>query len=89
MAFSETRFLVSNHYWRKCNKCSIMRSKCRIFATLRATVSIFSEMKQFIKLKEIPSNGVNRCIEIAPNDLLILQINNVKNVSATNTKYSI
>ena len=46
----------------------------QIFATLRARESIFSEMKQFIKLKEIPSNGVNQCIEIAPNDLLILQM---------------
>ena len=46
--------------------------KCRIFATLRPKVSIFSKMKQFIKLKEIPRNGVNRCIELAPNDLLIL-----------------
>ena len=62
----------------------------QIFATLRARESIFSEMKQFIKLKEIPSNGVNQYIEITPNDLLILQnvnLNNVKNVSATNTKY--
>ena len=60
------------HFLPKCNKCSKMESKCRIFATLRAKVSIFSEIKQFIKLKEIPRNGVNRCIKIAPNDLLIL-----------------
>ena len=31
-------------------------------------------MKQFIKLKEIPGNGVDRCMEIAPNDLLMLQM---------------
>ena len=37
-------------------------------------VSIFSELKQFIKLKEILRNGFNRCTEIAPNDLLILQM---------------
>ena len=46
----------------------------QIFAILRAREAIFSEMKQFIKLKEIPSNGVNQCIRIAPNDLLILQM---------------
>ena len=49
-------------------------------------------MKQFIKLKEIPRDGVNRCIEVAPNDLCHLtnvNLNNVKNVSARNTKYKI
>ena len=78
------------HFWSKYNKCSKIRSKCQIFATLRGRVAIFSEIKQFIKLKEIPRNGFNRCIEIAPNALFILQmfnLNNVKDVSATNTKY--
>ena len=55
-------------------KLAKMRSKCQIFTTLRVRVSIFSEIKQFIKLKEIPTNGFNRCMEIAPNDLLILQM---------------
>ena len=31
-------------------------------------------------VKEIPRNGVIQCIEIAPNDLLIFNLNNVKNV---------
>ena len=34
-----------------------------------------------------PRNGVIQCIEIAPNDLLVINLNNVKNVSARNTKY--
>ena len=62
------------HFWPECNKCSKMRSKCRIFAILRGRVSIFSEIKQFIKLKETLRNGFNRGIEFAPNDLLILQM---------------
>ena len=62
------------HFSPECNKCSKMRSKCQIFATLRGRVSIFSEIKQFIKLKEIPRKGFNRYIEIALNDLLILQM---------------
>ena len=49
-----------------------MRSKCCISANLGVRVSVFSEVKQFTKLKEITRNGVDRCIEIAPNDLLIL-----------------
>ena len=60
--------------WSKCNKCSKMRSKFKIFAILRTRVSIFSEKKQLIKLTEIPRNGVNQYIEIALNDLLILQM---------------
>ena len=51
-----------------------MRSKCQIFATLRGRISIFSEIKEFIKLKAIRRKGFNRCIEIALNDLLILQM---------------
>ena len=60
------------HFWPKSNNCSKLRSKCRISANLGVRVSVFSEIKQFIKQKEISRNGVNRCIEIAPNDLLIL-----------------
>ena len=60
------------HFKPKCNKCSKMRSKCRISANLGVRVSVFSEMKQFIKVKEITRNGVDWCNEIAPNDLLIL-----------------
>ena len=60
------------HFWPKSNKCSKLRSKCHISANLGVRVSVFSEMKQIIKQKEISRNGVNRCIEIAPNDLLIL-----------------
>ena len=49
------------------------------------------DLKRIAKLKEIPRNGVTQWIEIAPNDLLILQLivnlKNVKNVSARNTKY--
>ena len=46
--------------------------KCCISANLRVRVSVFSELKQLIKLKEIPRNGVDRCIEIAPSDLVTL-----------------
>ena len=60
------------HFWPKCNKCSKMRSKCHISPNLGDRVSVFSEVKQFTKLKEIARNGVDQCIEIAPNDLLIL-----------------
>ena len=46
-----------------------MGSKGQNFASLRAKITIFSEMKRIIKLKEIPRKGVNRYIEIALNDL--------------------
>ena len=49
-----------------------MRSKCHISAILRVRVSVFTELKQLIKLKEIPRNGVDRCIEIAPSYLVTL-----------------
>ena len=57
------------HFWPKSNKCSKLRSKCRISANLGVRVSVFSDIKQFVKQKEISRNGVNRRIEIAPNDL--------------------
>ena len=74
MVISYFKFLVFmvTLFWPKCNKCSKMRSKCRISANLRVRVSVFSELKQLIKLKEIPRNGVDRCIEIAPSDLVTL-----------------
>ena len=57
------------HFWPKCNKHFKTRSKFRIFPSLRARVTTFSDMKQSIKLKEIPRDGVSWCIELAPNDL--------------------
>ena len=56
-------------FWPKHNKCSKMGSKFQIFASLGTTVTIFSELKRNMMVKEIPTNGVNWCIEIAPNDL--------------------
>ena len=46
-----------------------MGSECQIFASFRARIIIFCDMKHIINLKEIPRNGFNQCIEIAPNDL--------------------
>ena len=60
------------HFWPKCNKCSKMRSKCHISAILRVRVSVFKELKQLLKLKEIPRNEVDWCIEIAPSYLVTL-----------------
>ena len=56
-------------FWPKCKKCSKIGSECQIIASLRARMIIFSDMKRFIKLKEIPRNGFNRYIEVAPSDL--------------------
>ena len=39
------------------------------FGGLRTRITIFSDLKRITKLKEIPRNGVNQCIEIALNDL--------------------
>ena len=44
-------------YWPKHNKYLKMGSKCQIFASLRTTIIIFSDLKRII------------CIVIAPNDL--------------------
>ena len=41
---------------------------------LKPRVSKFSEMKQFINVKEIPRNGFNQGIEIALNDLSVVQM---------------
>ena len=64
-----------------------MGSKCQIFVSLRTTITIFSDLKCIMMAKEIPRNGVIQCIEIAPNDLLVFNLNNVKHVSARNAKY--
>ena len=57
------------HFWPKCTKCSKNGSACQIFACLGARIIIFSEMKRIIKLKKIPRNGFNGCIEVVPSDL--------------------
>ena len=61
-----------------------MGSKCQIFVSLRTTITIFSDLKCIMMVKEIPRYGVIQCIEIVPNDLLVFNLNNVKNVSARN-----
>ena len=63
--------------------------KCQIFVSLRTTITIFSDLKCIMMVKAIPRNRVIQCIEIAHNDLLIFNLNNVKNVSARNAKYKI
>ena len=64
-------FLVSmvTCFWPKHNKCSKMGSKWQIFVNLRNTITIFSDLKCIMLIKEIPRNGVIWCIEIASNDL--------------------
>ena len=57
-----------NPFLLKCKKCPKLGSKCQNFATLRAKITIVSNMKRIIKLKEIPRKRVNWYIEIAPND---------------------
>ena len=71
MVISYFKFPVSmdNRFLLKCKKCPKMRSKCQNFASLRVEITIFSDIKRNIKLKKIPRNGVNQCIEIAPIDL--------------------
>ena len=71
MVISYFKFLVSmvSRFLLKCKKCPKMGSKCQNFASLRAKITIFGDIKHIIKIKSIPRNGVNRCIEIAPIDL--------------------
>ena len=57
-------------FWPKHNKCLKMGPKCQIFASLRTRITIFSDLKHIMMLKEIPRNWVVWCITIAPNDLL-------------------
>ena len=56
-------FLANNY------KCLKMGSKCQIFASLRTRITLFSNLKRIMMVREIPRNGVIWCIEIAPNDL--------------------
>ena len=55
-------------FWSKHSKF-LMGSKRQIFVRLRITMTIFSDLKRIMMVKEIPRNGVMWCIEIAPNDL--------------------
>ena len=57
------------------------------YINLRVRVSVFSELKQLIKLKEIPRNGVDVNLNNVTNYCSDVNLNNVKKVSATNTKY--
>ena len=56
-------------FWPKHNKCLKMGSKCEIFVSLRTRITIFSDLKCIMMVKEILRKGVIQCIEIAPNDL--------------------
>ena len=56
-------------FWPKQLKCLKMGSKCQIFASLGTKITIFSHLKHIMMVKEFPSNGFNRCFEIAPNEL--------------------
>ena len=56
-------------YWPKYNKFPKMGSKCQIFVSLRTTITIFSDLNRIMMVKEIPTNGLIWCIELAPNDL--------------------
>ena len=56
-------------FWPKHNKFLKLGSKCQIFASLRTRRAIFSELKRIMMVKEIQSNSVKWCFEIAPNDL--------------------
>ena len=58
-----------NRFLLKFKKCPKMGSKFQSFASLGAKITILSDVKRIIKLKLIPRNGVNRCIEIALIDL--------------------
>ena len=71
MILSCFKFLVSmaTLFWPELYKSLKMGSKCQIFASLRTRITIISDLKHIVMVKEIPTNGVIRCIEIAPNDL--------------------
>ena len=56
--------------WPKHKKCLKMGPKCQIFASLGTRITIFSDLKHIMMVKEIPRNGVIWCIKIASNDLL-------------------
>ena len=59
MIISYFIFLVSMVicFWPKHNKCSKMGSKYQIFVSLGTTVTIFSDLKHIMMVKEIPRNG--------------------------------
>ena len=71
MILSCFKFLVSmvTLFWPELYISLRMGSKCQIFASLRTRITIISDLKHIVMVKEIPTNGVIRCIEIAPNDL--------------------
>ena len=46
----------------------VAKIKCHL-ACLRTRITILSDLKHITKLKEIPRDGVNQCIQIARNDL--------------------
>ena len=71
MILSCFKFLVSmvTLFWPEHYKSLRMGSKCQIFASLRTRITIISDLKRFMMVKEIPRNGVIWCIEIGPNDL--------------------
>ena len=52
-------------FWPKHNRCPKMGSKCQIFVSLRTTITMFSDLKCIMMVKEIPRNGVIWCIEVA------------------------
>ena len=56
-------------FWLKHNKCLKMGSKCQIFTRLRTRITIFSNLKRIMMVREIPRNRVIWYIEIATNDL--------------------
>ena len=62
------------NYNKTYNKCPKMGSKCQIFVSLRTTITIFSDLKRIMMVKEIPRNGVIWFIEIAPNNLQIFKM---------------
>ena len=53
MVISYFKFLVSmvNQVLLKCKKCPKIESKCQNFASLRAKIIIFSDIKHIVKLK--------------------------------------
>ena len=44
-------------FWPKHNKCSKMGSECQIFVSLRTTITIFSDLKRIMMVKEMGSFG--------------------------------
>ena len=63
-------FYISSFYgylfWPKHNKCLKMGAKCPIFASFRTRLTIFSNLKRIMMVREIPRNGFIWLAEIAP-----------------------